>query len=292
MIKKIKFYGNEFKIGKYALMTRIRIYKTVAIPSIFYNVETWSHISKKEIDELEKIQSTILKKICEQRKTTPYIGLLSELGIWPIEKLIEYRKIMLLHNIMSGGGERLIREIIDDQLINTYKRCWVEQVKEICIKYNININSVKEITKTKLKEEIKTKINSKLEEELQIYRQNMTKLRFITNFKQERYLEELSFTDSIEMIKIRLNMIETKCNYKGMFKTNKLCEICKINEDTTEHLLECKELGIDQNISIENISKPSKELIQHINNIIEKRKELGYEIIIGGVESSDSEDET
>ena len=54
--------------------------------------EGWSNISKSELRELEEIQGTILRKICEQRKTTPYFGLLPELGIWTIEKQIEYKK--------------------------------------------------------------------------------------------------------------------------------------------------------------------------------------------------------
>ena len=46
-IKQIKFYGNEYKLGKSTLITRLKIYKTVIIPTIFYNVETWSNINKK-----------------------------------------------------------------------------------------------------------------------------------------------------------------------------------------------------------------------------------------------------
>ena len=42
--------------------------------------------------KLEEIQGIILRKICEQRKTTPYFGLLAELGIWIIEKQTEYKK--------------------------------------------------------------------------------------------------------------------------------------------------------------------------------------------------------
>ena len=116
----------------------VKIYKTVVIPTIFHNIETWSK-SKKEMIELEKIQATILKRICEQRITTPYFGLISELGIWPIEKQIDYKKIMLLHNILCTNGERTLKEVIEDQIINTWKGCWIEQVKEICKKYNINI---------------------------------------------------------------------------------------------------------------------------------------------------------
>ena len=252
-IKQIKFYGNEYKLGKYTLMTRIKIYKTVVFPSIFHNVETWSSISKKEMGELEKIQATIIKRIMEQKITTPYYGLISELGIWPIEKQVEYKKIMLLHSILTSKGERTLKEIIIDQIERTWKGCWVEQTKEICIKYNVDIKNITEYKKEKLKRVMKDNINKKLNSELQILKEEKTKLRFISNFEQEKYLEELQFNESIEMIKIRLNMIETKCNYKGKFKNDLMCEVCKEDIDTTEHILECRMNNVNITSTAEDI---------------------------------------
>ena len=50
----------------------------------------------------------ILRKLCEQRKATPYYGLLAEIGIWTIiEKQIEYKIIMLQHNILTSNVDRL-----------------------------------------------------------------------------------------------------------------------------------------------------------------------------------------
>ena len=85
-----------------------------------------------------------------------------------------------------------------------------------------------------------------------------TKLRFVNNSTQEQYLEELEFQDSIKMIKIRLNMIEVKCNYKTNYANNKKCELCKEQEDTTEHLIECKRLTTDKMITV------NKEIVSTI----------------------------
>ena len=56
-------------------------------------MEAWSNISKSELRELEEIQGTILRKIYEQRKNTPYFGILAKFGIWTIEKQIQYKNI-------------------------------------------------------------------------------------------------------------------------------------------------------------------------------------------------------
>ena len=109
------------------MVTRLKIYQTIVLATIYYNGEAWRNISKSELRELEEIQGTI----CEQRKTTPYFGLLAELGIWTIEKQIEYKKNMLLHNILTSNGDRLIKEIVEDQIKDTWPGCWTEHVKII-----------------------------------------------------------------------------------------------------------------------------------------------------------------
>ena len=87
-IQKVKQYGNEYKIGKYALSSRIKIYKSIVRKTIYHNVEAWSNITDKDMHELEDIQKRIVRGMCEMRISTPYLGLLSELGIWPVEHLI------------------------------------------------------------------------------------------------------------------------------------------------------------------------------------------------------------
>ena len=41
------------------------------------------------------------------------------------------------------------------------------------------------------------------------------------------------------IMKLRLNMLELKCNYKGK-KNNEICDLCGDKNDTTEHLFECR----------------------------------------------------
>ena len=227
------------------------------------------------MDEIEKIQSEIIKRICEQKVTTPYYGIISELGIWPVNKHIEYKRIMLLHSVLSTKEERTLKEIIEDQVNNTWKGCWMEQTKEICQEYNINITNITEYTKDKLKQVVKGKIKESLKEEIQKLAKEKTKLRFLKNFDQENYIEELQFEDSIEMLKIRLNMIETKSNYKGTFKTEFICELCKETEDTTEHLLDCKITTVGITTNKEDIMLPNYKVIDDIRKVIKRRENWG-----------------
>ena len=280
-INQIKYYGNEYKIGKYAMITRIKIYKSVIIPTIFYNIETWSKITKTELKELEALQEKIIKAICEQYKTTPYLGILAETGIWPLEQQLEYKQIILLHNILTSPSGRLITEIVQEQIKNPWKGCWMESVTKTCQKYNIIITEVPTMTKReikkKVKEKIKCEVNRIIEEEIN----EKTKLRFIKEFGLNPYLEELELYESKIIMKIRLNMIETKCNYKGNYKNNLLCELCKKENDTTEHIFSCEAIAQKIHFRVEDIQKPTKQLAKYVKDIIEHRKKLGFEITFG-----------
>ena len=56
LINQIKTYRSIYKVGDLAIEIRFKIYKTVIIPTLFHNVETWSNITKKEIKDLEQCQ--------------------------------------------------------------------------------------------------------------------------------------------------------------------------------------------------------------------------------------------
>ena len=287
LINQIKYYGNEFILGRYTILTRLKIYKTMVYPALFHNVETWSIINNSDLNELEKIQAVILKRICGQRMTTPSFGIMAELGIWPVGKQVEYKKVMLLHNILKSDDNRVIKEIIKYQIENTWRGCWMQETNEILKKNDIDITKMAEKSKEQMKKKIKNTIMQRLQTELSELKKEKTKLRFIEKFEQKKYLEELTFEDTIEMMKLRLNMIEVKCNYKGMYKNNLRCDVCKSSDDTTEHILQCKQTGVSITEIIEEIKQPSNSVIREVNKVMKSREEMGVKAVIVNKEDGD-----
>ena len=53
--------------------------------AFLYRMEAWKTLSKAEIQHLEKIQVKSLKKIFIIPIATPYVGLITETGVWPAE---------------------------------------------------------------------------------------------------------------------------------------------------------------------------------------------------------------
>ena len=97
------------KVGNMAIEVRLKIYETVVIPTLFANIETWSSITDTEMMELERIQYRMLKGMLAQPQCKPYWGLRAETGVWPVMNRIEYKKIMLFHNIVTSEDNRLIK---------------------------------------------------------------------------------------------------------------------------------------------------------------------------------------
>ena len=269
-IQKTKQHGNEFKIGRFAISARIKIYKSIIVKTMYYNVEAWSNITKTEMEELEKMQRRVVCGMCELPKTTPYIGLLAELGIWPVEQQLHYRQIMLLHNILQSDDNRLLKELVEDQIYETWNGSWYEGIKTTCDKYGIELNDIRTWSKFQCKNITKRRIEDHIQELFQESKQEMRKLRFIQEFGKKKYLDDLEYQDSITMLKVRLNMIETKCNYKGNFKENEMCQICQAERDTTEHLLVCQNFQTEiqymssEDMNIENSNEKLAKFIEYM----------------------------
>ena len=58
--------------------------ESLFINSILLNSETWYNLSKKNIDDLEKLDNLLLKKIFEVPSSVPTVMLHLELGTTPI----------------------------------------------------------------------------------------------------------------------------------------------------------------------------------------------------------------
>ena len=243
MISQIKYYGDTYKVGNMAPQVRMEIFQSTVIPTIFHDVEGWSKISKKDIEELERIQKNVLTAILDMPKTTPYLGLLSELGVWPVEELLDYKRIMLLHQIITSKEGRFLKEVIEGQIKDTFKGCWMEQTKEICSKYSLGIQAIRSLSKYKLKAILKRRISKNLDLKIQEEAKNKTKLRFCRDFNRKLYTKKGSMCHRTvrSIMKTRLNMLELKCNYKGTSSTD-TCNLCGVELDTTEHLFSCQEI--------------------------------------------------
>ena len=241
-LKSIASYNN---CGSKFLEVRLELYEACIIQSMLHGLEAWHHISKTEYKNLEKIQSSALCQLVEVPRSTPYLGLLSELGIWKVEDRVKYRRIMLMQNILKSDNRRLCKRIALDQKENEEDDTLYQTTKESLEEHSIDINEIANMNKSKLKKMVKDKINKKTGMMIDKATKTMTKLRFIESaeFGRKQYVVEMDGYQVIQTIKTRLNMLPIYANYKADIKMDKMCTHCNQAEDTTEHLVECNALG-------------------------------------------------
>ena len=99
--------------------------------------------------------------------------------------------------------------------------------------------------------------------------------------KMEGYLKILNHEEARQIMRVRLNMVNVKANYRGSYK-DYTCSGCHIHEDTTEHLFKCWKTvhftGIEANLEW-ICNEHRHELIQivHVIDAIEEFKETKME---------------
>ena len=93
------------------------MYRTsLFLNNILLNSEAWYSPPIKDIEELEKVDSSILRGILEAPRGTPNCTLYLELGCIPIRFLIMQRRLIFLHSLLQEEGESLLFKVLNSQI--------------------------------------------------------------------------------------------------------------------------------------------------------------------------------
>ena len=112
MINKVKNESSERKIGKAALTVRLMLIEVVITPTILSSTETWHNITKQEEQQITKMHHQILTRTLLLPRSTPYMGIISELDIIPFIDCIWYKKFMWYHQLMNSDEERHATKVL------------------------------------------------------------------------------------------------------------------------------------------------------------------------------------
>ena len=240
-VNGIKTLGSKENVGPLFINTRLFLYEACIVQSVLYQLETWLPILKKtELARLESLQGKILCSMLQLPKTTPYWGLLHETGVWSIKWRLIYRGIMLFHNVMRSDESRLAKHVLQQQIEEGYDDSFANLIQLRAAE--LGIEDIINQTKSVLKKEVKKQVKNKMELEITEKLSESSKLRFIATpvvFERAGYFNDLSGDEIIQVLKIRLNMVDIYGNYKGDLTKCRKCPHCRLEEDTTEHLVEC-----------------------------------------------------
>ena len=80
------------------------------LPTILFNSQSWTNLTKGDMEKLSATQMKFLKRILHAVSSTSNIVVLMELGVAPIEQEIHIRQLVFLHHILTRDNEMFIQQ--------------------------------------------------------------------------------------------------------------------------------------------------------------------------------------
>ena len=226
----------------------------IIVPKLIYNAESWINLTQMNIQELEKIQSNSLKLLLRIPYSTPTMGLLLELKIPSIKATIDKKKLLYLHKLLLQT-DTLAHQILKQQE-TLHSNHFLNEVHQLMNHYNIQktIDQVSELSKYCWKNIVNKAIEEKDKKEMQEWCSNSKKCQNLkANNDPNDYINTLESQHAKILLLEKINMTKVKINYKRNYE-NLLCALCKTEEETTEHLLNCQALDVTSPEILQNYS--------------------------------------
>ena len=185
----------------------------------------------------------MLKRVFEQKDSTPYYGILLETGYWPFSYVIVYKRLMFFHHLFHSEERRIARKVVRNQMEGIGKgKTWYDGVEEWLVKLELEKEEEEIIKyrKSEWKAKVKDQLNKWVKKEMAEQKSRMKKLRFTNMNGKQEYVEKCKMEQVRKIMKVRLNMTELKANFKGKHNET-ICSACEVEEETTEHVIRCPE---------------------------------------------------
>ena len=284
---EVKRQGCYTKVGHADTSIRMLLLELVVIPTLLYNTETWINITKEEFRAVDQAHYKVLIKVFEQKKNTPYYGILMETGYWPYSYVIIYKRLMFYHHLIHSDQRRIARKILINQMNGWGKGyTWYMGVEEWLEKLDLENceEEVMKIQKSKWKRDVKRKLGRWIKKEMEDKKLEMKKLRYTDGNGKQDYIEKFPMVKVRKIMKVRLHMTELKANFRGKY-TDDVCPACEREEETTEHVIRCTEYQrmtghqLDDGREIMEMMRDTKWLLQAADDY--ERIEEAREWILG-----------
>jgi hypothetical protein len=292
MLKDGARIGHPYNVGELSTTVQLFLFEKVIINSITHNLEAVNYWRKADIEALEKVQGKLLKTLLKLPESTPYWGLLNELGIWPLEDLLNYKKFMLLQNLMTSDDSRVTKNLVVYQRTFEIEASWYSNLEKNGRSYGIQMENESLIeNKQAWKKHVKEQIHLKVVEKSKAKIESMIKLRHQNDqsFGMQDYIRETHIWRIRDLIRVKLELLDIGKNQGS----NRLCCGCHITDENTEHVICCEQAKKLVGRKTPNLNAMSDrnnllELYDYLATYIKKRDALQGEDTTSGDNGSEA----
>ena len=262
--RKSKGYGIVDKIssmlegiffGPFSIEVGLIFRCTHFLNSILLNSEVWYGLTKDDINQLEVVDHSLLRRILSAPACSPTPMLYLELGVLPIKYVIMIRRLMYLQYLLQEKDDSLLLRVYKAQSDNPDKGDWVEQIKKDIeeTKLNIPMDEIKAMSIEVFRAKVVAGVRNAAYKYLCTEKLKMSKIMYVKHIKFEfqKYLNPsvLDIDEAKLMFQLRSRMVDVKVNYSNRYEDT-LCPVCDVENDTQEHVFKCTKLLQSKNILV------------------------------------------
>ena len=95
---------------------------TTLVSSALFNTEAWYILSSSELELLETVDVSFLRKLLNAPRSTPKEMLFLELGVIPLREIIRERRLGFLYYILKENPNSMIHRFFQSQMKNPNKK--------------------------------------------------------------------------------------------------------------------------------------------------------------------------
>ena len=136
-IAQIMSMVDKISLGKHYFKIALLLRESIFLSSVLTNSEVWYRVTKAELEELESLDRSLLKRIFSVPDSTPTAALYLETGSMSIATTIKARRVNYLHYLVKLPEKEMLSQFFNCQWLEESKFDWTRQVKMDLADFNL-----------------------------------------------------------------------------------------------------------------------------------------------------------
>lgn len=233
---------SEVTMGIYTIQTMMLLYRSVFLAVMLYNAQSWSKLSTDNINTLQVVQLSYLKRMLHAPTSTSNAITFLETGVLPIEFEVHIKQLTFLHHILTLHEDDPVKLTYTEQGKYQFEANWANEVGKLRKRYEISEKDedISRMKRDKWKAKVKECVGAYAWKQLKdkAAQQKLgQKLSFAANIEAQKYLFELPSPNARKVFHIRSGTIDLRAHRCYTYGNNITCRLCGENEENVEHVV-------------------------------------------------------
>ena len=282
-VNRIDTTLKERYFGKHMFKAAKLMRESILIGGMLTNSESWIKLTKRDLEDLEKPDMMLLRKVLGTKANPSKCFMQLELGVLPVKYVIMQRRMTFLHHILNQSTESMIHKVFqalkEDSRIGDFIALTNIDRAELNIAFSdIEIRDISKKTwKALIKKKVKELALTRLVEENS--RKDKTRSIQFTELKMTQYLFQNERTSLSRLIfSVRSKTLDIK-EWNPWSYSDNICIACRKDDETMDHFMICSSYISDPEKDWIKINGVEDDVIMKIAKAVETRVKERYGII-------------